>query len=80
MPNSRNFHSSALLFFIQASLVVQHVTIDVSLYIAYIFLRFQFSENKKSPLFYHYYSVVILDVFITENTQVSGISEDNNEF
>lgn len=53
MPDSRNVYFSALLFFIEVSLVLQHVTIDISLYTAYIFLRFrlQFSENKKLPYF-----------------------------
>lgn len=82
MPKSRNVYSSALLFFIEVSLVLQHVTIDVSLYTAYIFLRFPASvfRKQKSPPFHCNYSLVILDLFITENTQVSVSSADNTEF
>ena len=57
-----------------------YVTIDVSLHITYTFLRSEASVfiKKNSPYFIT--SLVRLDLFSTENTQVSVISADNTEF
>lgn len=59
------------------------LSIDVSAYAIYTFLKFEKASifrKQKLPLFYHYYNFVISDSFSIENIQISVSSADNSEF
>ena len=83
MPNSRNSCPSVLLFLRKVSLVLQHyIIINISPRTTHAFFKFEalVFRKQKFPLIYHSYSLVILNSFGIENTQVSVSSVDNTEF